>query len=166
MNNIINRRSIRQFKDKDVTQDECYEIIKAAMYAPSAFDQKPWEFVLIKQKEILCEISKLSKHAVMAKGAPVAILVCANMNYVVDEYFYVQDCSAATENMLLQICEMNLGGVWVGIKPNDDLLNYLIRRLSLPGYVKPFSLVVFGHPKGNRSSRDNFDKQRIHYDQW
>lgn len=122
MNAIFERRSIRHYTSEDVSEEIVDDLLKAAMSAPSACDQRPWDFVVIRDKNTLSGISKINRHAMMLNEAPVSIVVCGNMDRVNGScgQFWVQDCAAATENILIEAQDRGIGAVWLGFYPVDE----------------------------------------------
>lgn len=122
MNAIFERRSIRHYTSEDVSEEIVDDLLKAAMSAPSACDQRPWDFVVIRDKNTLSGISKINRHARMLNEAPVSIVVCGNMDRVNGScgQFWVQDCAAATENILIEAQDRGIGAVWLGFYPVDE----------------------------------------------
>jgi nitroreductase len=163
---LFTRRSIRKYQTKQVPIPLIEESIKAAMYAPSARNQQPWEFIIIDKRELLDEIPKFSPHASMAKDAPIGVLICLNRSYEVAEGFFPQDLGAATQNMLLSLHDMGLGAVWTGVYPREDRVTGFIKMLSLPENIIPFAFVIIGYPEKEPETADRFKPERIHYNQW
>ena len=114
MDTIFSRRSIRKFKDKTLSKEDLDKIIRAGMVAPSAGNEQPWHCILIDDKKILNEITKVHPYSSMLKEVNYAIVVCGDLTLEKYEGFWVQDCSAATQNMLLMITSLGLGSVWLG----------------------------------------------------
>jgi nitroreductase len=149
-----------------VEQDKITRILRAGFEAPSAHNQRPWEFVVLTAGEDLRAVASMSPYAKMADKAGAAIAACVNLNLRGDltpEEMWVQDLSAATENMLLQIVEEGLGGVWLGWYPNTGRVEALARYLGLPASILPFSVVVLGYPAKPLPTGDRFDPSRVHY---
>ena len=163
---LLTRRSIRKYKPTVVPKNLIEEAIKAAMFAPSARNQQPWEFIIIDKRELLNEIPKFSPHAAMAKDAPVGVLICFNKSYEVAEGFFPQDLGAATQNMLLSLHAAGLGAVWTGVYPREDRVDGFVKMLALPKNIVPFAFVVIGYPEKEPEAVDRFKKERIHYNQW
>ena len=164
---IISRRSIRKFlKDKKVSDEDIESIFRCAMSAPSAGNQQPWHFVIIKDRTTLDKIPDIHPHARMCLEAPLAILICADLSSEKHKGFWVQDCSAACENMLLGIHFIGLGGVWVGIYPNQIRVDEFKRLFSLPEHIVPFCLVPIGYPNEEKAPEDRFKEERIHFEIW
>ena len=164
MDVIFKRRSIRHFTEKNVPEITIEACIKAGMNAPSAGDEQPWHFIVITDKKILESITTVHPHSSVLKAAPAAILVCGDQN--LDEGFWVQDCSAATQNILLEITDQGLGGVWLGVYPREERVRGIKRILSLPEGIIPFSLVALGFPLEDKTPNNRYNRTRIHYNGW
>lgn len=163
---ILSRRSIRKYTTKPVPDDLIDDILKAGMNAPSAGDEQPWHFVVIDDRLLLSEISKRHPYAKLLSEAPVAVLVCGDKNTEKFKDFWVQDCSAATENMLLAAHALNLGAVWIGLYPAENIVRVVRDLLNIPGHMVPFSLVSIGYPAEEKESRERYDTSRIHRNTW
>lgn len=163
---IQTRRSIRKYQDKQVSDALLLKIITAGMYAPSAHNEQPWHFIIIKSKPILLEIPTLLTHTQMCQNAPCAIVVCSDESLEKSEGKWPQDCAAATQNILLAIHELGLGGVWSGIFPRKEAVTKIQKLLQIPHSVIPFALVVLGYPAEKPKQPERFQKERIHYDRW
>lgn len=161
MKNIFERTSIRNYLDKNVEDDKITKILKAGMAAPSAGNQQPWEFFIVKDKSLIKALSLCSPYSGCAASAPVVIVPC----YRKDCYFpenAQMDLSAATENMLLAINELGLGSVWLGIAPLKERMDNVRKVLSLPEGLEAFALLPVGYPVKVNPQQDRFDKSRIH----
>ncbi len=163
---ILTRRSIRRYRDEPLPDLVIYELIKAGMAAPSAGNEQPWHFIVIKDKDTLNRITGVHPHSQMLKEAPVAILICGDLTAEKHKGFWVQDCSAATENILVAARAKELGAVWLGIYPRDDRVNGLRRLLDIPDDVVPFALVPVGYPAEDKHREDRFNEDRIHLESW
>jgi len=163
---IYKRRSIRKYEKKDVSDDLVEEVIKAAMYAPSACNQRPWHFIVVRDERTRREIARIHRYADMAIEAPVVIVVCADPLLEKCKGFWVQDCSAATENLLLRATELGLGSVWCGVYPNQERIEKFSELLGLPKHVIPFSLVCLGYPAEQPQPEDRFEIEKIHREKW
>lgn len=166
MDLILSRRSVRRYSGKTVTEELVREVLRAGMAAPSGHNQQPWEFVIIRDKTILQEITTFHPYSSMLPGADLAILVVGSMKRLKTEGFWVQDCAAATENMLLAAHSFGLGAVWLGIFPEEELLHQFSRLMELPPYALPFSLISLGYPAEVKLAKDRFDPERIHLNKW
>jgi len=163
---IYQRRSIRKYTDAPVSEESLMKIIKAGMNAPSAGNEQPWHFVIINDRKILDSIADFHPFAQMARQAPVAILVCGDPDLEKHKGMWVQDCSAATQNMLLAVTGLGLGGVWVGIYPREKRMEGIRELLDMPGNFLPFSLIPVGHPGEEKEPNDKFLRDRIHWNKW
>ncbi|MCX6650762.1 MAG: nitroreductase family protein [Methanomassiliicoccales archaeon] len=163
---ILNRRSIRRYTAQDVEEKDVMKVLEAAMAAPSAGNERPWHFVVIRDKEVMQGIMGVHPYAQMLKRCPVTVLVCGDPSLEKYPGFWVQDCSAATENMLIMAVELDLGAVWLGIYPIEDRVHGLRRLLGLPEDIIPFALVPLGHPDEEKKKLDRFDGERVHRDGW
>ena len=164
---IFARRSIRKFTDEPVGDAQIEEMLKAAMAAPSATNAQPWRFLVVQDAAKLADIRKILPFGKIK--APLAISVCADMSIfkrpIVDR-FWVQDCSAATQNILLAAVGMGLGAVWCGVRTGADVSRYLKETLSFPKSVVPIALAAIGYPAEERKAQDRLDPSRIHYEKW
>ncbi len=161
---IYKRRSIRHYLDKPVEKELLINLIKAATAAPTAANCQPWEFIVIDDTEKLTEIRN---ELVFARyHAPAAIVVCGNMKLAFKgpgQEMWVQDCSAAIENMLIAATAMELGTVWIGIYPLESNIKALKRLLNIPDYVTPLALLYVGHPAEEKEPRIRFDEKRVYW---
>ncbi|GAI64259.1 unnamed protein product [marine sediment metagenome] len=165
MEAILTRRSIRKYTKQPVSDEVLKELVEAAMCAPSAGNQQPWCFVVIKDRKILNEIPKYHPYAQMLKEAPVAVFVCCDWDSQLEGYG-VQDCSAATQNMLLAAHAKGLGAVWLGIYPAEPRVTLTKKLLNLPERIIPISLISIGYPAEQRPRQDRYRADRVHYNQW
>lgn len=169
MSVIFQRRSVRSFLPKPVENDKIERILRAGMAAPSAHNRQPWEFIVINGREDREAIAGMSPYAKMVPAAAALIAVCANLGLGetgnAADTWWVQDLSAATENILLQIVEEGLGGVWLGWYPDKDRVAAFSQRFGLPHNVVPFSVVALGYPDTSRypEKADRFEPSRVHY---
>lgn len=166
MEAILSRRSIRKYTNEDVSDETVKELLEAAMSAPSAGNEQPWHFVVIRDRKILNEIPNIHPYSGMLREAPLAILVCGDESLQKYKGYWVQDCSAATENLLIAINAKGLGGVWLGVYPVEDRVNGIRKLLDMPNNVIPFSLISIGHPAEQKPPANRYNSSRIHYDRW
>ncbi|NHJ05924.1 MAG: nitroreductase family protein [Candidatus Heimdallarchaeota archaeon] len=166
MDAILTRRSIRKFTKDLVSEDDIKILLEAAMQAPSAGNQQPWHFVVINERKILDAIPKFHEYSKMLKQAPVAILICAEVK--AEKYcgYWVQDCSAATQNILLAAHNKGLGAVWLGIYPMQERIEGIKKLLNLPSEIYPLSLIAIGHPAEQKEPVNRFDSKKIRYNFW
>ena len=166
MNAIYKRRSIRKYTAEPVSDDTIRSFIKAGMNAPSAGNEQPWHFVIINERKVLDELATAHPYAKMLFQAPAAILVCGEPDLERYKGFWVQDCSAATENILLEIADQDYGGVWIGVYPNENYIRDIRAILSIPYGIIPFALIAVGRPGEEKQPKDIFREERIRYNQW
>lgn len=166
MNSILSRRSIRKYTDKPIPEDMIDQLLRAAMAAPSAGNEQPWHFVVIDDHEVLKAIPNFHPFASMLKEARCAIVVCGDLSKERHKGYWVQDCSAATQNLLLMAQELDLGAVWLGVYPIEDRVKPLQALLGLPETVIPLSIVPIGFPAEYREPADRFDATRVHRNTW
>ena len=158
------RRSIRAYTDEAVSDEDIHVLLDAAMAAPSAGNSQPWEFVVIRDKALLREVPAINPYAAMAAKAPVAILVCGNPKAEKYPGFWVQDCSAAVQNLLLAVTGRDLGAVWTGIYPLEDRVTGMRNLFKLPEHIVPLALIVVGHPAAQPKHVSRYDDQKVHID--
>ena len=163
---ILSRRSIRKYKKKPISKELIKNLLEAAMSAPSAGNEQPWHFIVITDTQILGEIPTFHNHAEMLKEASLAILVCCDKNLDKHEGMWIQDCSAATENILIAVQVKALGAVWLGVYPRTERVNGLKKLLSIPEHIIPFSLVSIGYPAEQKPRANRYNESRIHYNIW
>lgn len=164
LNIIFKRRSIRKYKNQEVPNNLINSLLQAAMSAPSACNQQPWHFFIIQNQSVLHELSEIHSGFHNLKSSPLAILVCGEPDAAELEFYWEQDCAAATENILLAATALGLGAVWQGINPRGGEDSDLIRNIvKLPEHIKPFSLVAVGYPAEVLEPSNRFDKNKIHY---
>jgi nitroreductase len=141
-------------------------LLEAAMHAPSAGNEQPWQFVVIDERSILDQIPRICSTAAMCRQAAAAILVCSDATLEKYPNFWVQDCSAAAENLLLAAHSLGLGAVWAGIYPLKDRVVAFRRRLSLPEEITPLALIAIGYPDETPASQQRYKEERVHYNGW
>ena len=163
---ILARRSIRKYTDETVTDEQVEALLRAAMAAPSAGNQQPWSFVVIRDKAVFEAVTEFHPYAKMLPCAPVAILVCGHPEGGRWPQFWEQDCAAATQNVLIAAEQLGLGSVWLGVHPLPERVEGMRRLLGIPGSVVPFSLVPVGRPAGRKPRADRFDPARVHHGRW
>lgn len=163
---LMTRRSIRKFTSKPVPEDKLTEMLRAAMTAPSAGNQQPWHFVVITKRELLDKIPSIHPHAAMAKEAQAGILVCGDPKLEKHQGYWVQDCAAATENLLLAIHALGLAGVWTGVHPRPDREVGFRALLNIPDHVIPFAFLPIGYPAEEKPRQDRFNPDRVHKNGW
>lgn len=161
---IFQRRSIRSYTGEKISEEDLKTILKAGMAAPSAMNSQPWEFLLVRSRETLEQLSQARPYWKMLRQADAAIVVLGNIR----EYkstttdFFVQDCSAAAENMLLAATALGLGGVWLGLHPKTEVQEVLREMFHIPEGVVPFSVISLGVPNEQKEAHRDFHEQKVH----
>ena len=162
MDSIYHRVSIRKYQDKPVEQEKIEAILRAAMQAPSAANQQPWEFYVVTDKKKLLELSQTSPYAGMTADAPAAIVSVYRKDCLIPAYAEI-DLSIAMENMWLETDAQGLGGVWLGIAPIEDRMLKVERVLGIPDTLRAFAIFPLGYPAEERKQQNRYDAGRIHY---
>lgn len=162
MNSIEHRVSIRQYLDRPVEPEKLQSILRAAMQAPSAGNQQPWEFYVVTDGEKIRRLSEVSPYAGCASGAPVVIVPVYRVQCPMPEYAQI-DLSVAVENLWLEADAQGLGGVWLGIAPIEERMRAVEGILELPPTLRAFALFPCGYAARTRQQQDRFDPDRIHF---
>jgi len=166
MKAILTRRSIRKYKASEITKEQINEIIKAAMYAPSAFNKQPWQFIALDKKEIIDKIFKIIPHAEMLQQAAAAVIVCGDKDLEEDINLIALNCSAATQNALLAVHDLGLGAVWVSAYPVEETITGLKNLFNLPENIVPVSILSIGYPDEEVAAEERYKPEKIHYNNW
>lgn len=161
---ILARRSVRSYTAVPVSEEQITGMLQAAMAAPSASNLKPWHFVIVTDRSVLNTLAERHPYAKMLVQAPLCIAVCGDLS--VSEAFWVQDCSAATENILLAAIGMGLGTCWLGVHPRAARESEVRELLGLPQRIAPLCLIAVGHPAEEKPARTQFDAVRVHTERW
>lgn len=163
---ILSRRSVRRFADRPLEPELIRCLLEAAMAAPNACNSQPWEFVVATEPEVLAKIRTTMRFS--NYNAPCAILICGNpgiANNSAAKHFWVQDCSAAMENLLVAAAGMGLGGVWIGVYPMPSVIKPVRELFNLPEPVTPLGIAMVGHPAEGAvpHPRTQYDDHRVHW---
>ena len=161
---IFSRRSIRKYTDEPVDEADIRTLLEAAMAAPSASNRKPWYFVVVTEREMLDRLAEVHPHGKMLFQASLCIAVCGGPT--ASERFWIQDCCAATENLLLGVTGLGLGAVWLGVYPREDRIAGVRQVLGIPEHLAPLCLVSIGHPAEEKAPRTQYDEARVHRERW
>ncbi|MFI3210451.1 MAG: nitroreductase family protein [Peptostreptococcaceae bacterium] len=159
---IKNRRSIRTYRDTLVEEEKIIDIIKAGMQSPSSKNSKPWEFVIIDDKEVLLELSKVQHRAKHIKDAPICIAILGNRERFLKPGKWMQDLGACTQNILLEITNQDLASCWVGVFPKKKVVDKTVNALNLPENLVPYALIPIGYSDEKNKFEDRFDINLIH----
>lgn len=161
---IFARRSIRKYTAEPVSGADIQALLEAAMAAPSASNRKPWQFVVVTERHTLDRLAEVHPHGKMLFEATLCIAVCGDLTEM--ERFWVQDCSAATQNLLLAATGLGLGAVWLGVYPREERVAAVRQVLGIPETVVPLNLISIGHPAEEKEPRTQYDATRVHREHW
>lgn len=163
INVILARRSIRKYVSTPVDDADVQTLLEAAMAAPSASNLKPWHFIVVTNRERLDALAEAHPHGKMLFQAPLCIAVCGD---ITNSRVWVQDCSAAAENLLLAANALGLGAVWLGVYPRENRVVFVRRILKIPETIIPLNLISIGHPAEFKEPRTQYNELRVHREQW
>jgi nitroreductase len=165
---IHSRKSVRNYTEQQVTKSQLETLVKAGMAAPSAMNKQPWFFVVIDDKDILKTLANKMMFGNMLNYASAAIVVCGDMRNVPDilPKFWVQDCSAASQNILLAAEGTGLGAVWIGVYPNKVAVKKVRELLNLPRHIVPLNIISIGYPDGTDRPKKKWDEKKMIWNSW
>ena len=163
---IFDRRSIRRYTQEPINDNTINTLLKAAMFAPSAVNKQPWEFIVFRDKKVKQQIVEVHPNASMLLESDAAFLVCWDEHRQHDTGYGPVDCAAATQNILLAAHALGLGAVWIGIYPRQQRMDAIQRFFNLPGHIRGFSIIALGYPAEQKPRPDRFNKNRIHLEKW
>jgi nitroreductase len=167
---ILNRRSVRKYLDKPIGQDMLKALILAGMYAPSAMNQQPWRFLAMTDKEKLKELhGKIPQWAVLDEAAA-AIVIVADLSLVItpQRNYFIEDCGACAQNILLAAHALGLGAVWLGTHPVPEREAHARKVLGIAdnAALVPFCVISLGYPAQTPKNPKRWDESRVHWDRW
>jgi nitroreductase len=167
MNETINlikqRRSIRQYTNEDVDEEQVRTLLEAGMAAPSGRARDPWHFIVVRNAETRARLAQTHTFSDMCTRAPVVIVVCGDES--LSEH-WIADCAAATENILLAATGLGLGAVWVGIYPRPERESHVRQVLSIPAPIRILCMIPVGHPAEQKPPRTRYNPERVHFEQF
>lgn len=163
MKEIFSRISVRRYTDQPVEREKLNAILKAAMQAPSAGDQRPWEFYVVTTPETIEKLAKISPYAGCAAGAGTVIVPCYRLEGINFPAFAEIDLAIACENLWLETTAQGLGTVMLGVAPDEDRMEAVKAILKIPDGLRAFAIFPIGYPAETREQKDRFDAYRIHY---
>jgi len=163
---ILKRRSIRRFQDRPVEEEKIKAILQAAMAAPSAANRQPWHFITVTDRDKLDQMADIHPYARMLKEAPLCFVVCGDPEEARSKNsglsYWVQDCSAAMQNLLLGVSSLDLGGVWLGVHPNEEREKLIKDLLKIPHPIRPLGLAAVGYPQEKKDPNTYYREERVH----
>jgi nitroreductase len=165
---IFGRRSIRLYAPGEVSKETVQKLLAAAMAAPSAVAKDPWRFVVVRSRQQLARLAASLSNGQMLDSATLAIVVCGDLAAAHDKQlsYLLQDCAAATENLLLSAHVLGLASCWLGVHPREQRVKSLKEILSLPASVIPVACIAIGHPAETKDPRTRLNPDYIHFEQW
>lgn len=161
---IFNRKSVRKYTERPVEKEKLETLVRAGMAAPSSRDRRPWEFVIVTDRDLLDKMGDGLPLARMLKETKQAIIVCGDT--VKSENAWQLDCSAAAQNILLAAESMGLGAVWTAAYPYPERMKIIQDALQLPEHILPLTVIPLGYPTGIEKPKDKYNKKQIHYNGW
>jgi nitroreductase len=169
LGNILSRKSVRHYTNQPVSKEQLGILMKAGMAAPTANNKQPWAFAAITERKKLDFLAANLPYARMLAQAPAAIVVCGDMTKTAGARrpeLWIQDCSAATENILLAAEGIGLGAVWTALYPYEERYSVVQKTLSCPEHIIPLCILPVGYPEGSDQPKDKFKPENIHWEQW
>ena len=163
---IMTRTSIRSFTERPVSADTIELLLRAGMAAPTAVNKQPWHFVVVTDRAVMDSLGGNGRQSQMWKQSPLAIAVCGDMEKALEgpaKDFWIQDCSAATENILLAAHALGLGAVWTGCYPMEDRMPNVSKVLNLPENLVPLCVIVMGYPAESPEPKDKWKPENVSY---
>lgn len=162
---IKNRKSVRSYTKETILKSELTTLLKAGMAAPSAGNKQPWAFVVVEDTSLLHALSQVSPYTGMIKNAAAAIVVCGDMNKTFEgepeDLYWVQDCSAASENILLAVEATGLGAVWTGLYPMTQRFSKVQDILEIAPHLVPLNVIAIGHPDGDTPAKNKWNEENV-----
>ena len=166
---IHSRKSVRHYTGESVSREDLTILLKAGMAAPTAVNRQPWVFIAVTDDATLSKLAQGLPYTKMIVQSHACIVVCGDMHKAlsgVERDFWVQDCSAASENILLAAESLGLGAVWSGMYPLQERVDYVRKVLGLPDTVIPLNVIAVGHPAGIEKPQNKFNQANIHWEKW
>lgn len=169
INNIMTRVSVRAFTGEKISQAQIDTLLRAAMAAPSAINKQPWAFIVVTEEDIIARLGEALPYSRCSNHPAVAIIPCGDLSKAIPGEmgaFWINDVSAATQNLLLAAHAMGLGAVWTGLHPDMNRAQMVQDMLGLPEHIIPLCVVPVGVPAEQPAIKDKYLPQNIHYNQW
>jgi nitroreductase len=167
--NIMTRVSVRQFTGEKITQAQVDTLLRAAMAAPSAINKQPWAFFVVTDQALIDRLGEALPYSRCQNGAACAIIPCGDLSKAIEgtgRDFWINDVSAATENLLLAAHAMRLGAVWTGLHPDMERVKIVQEMLGMPEHIIPLCVVPVGVPAEQPAVKEKYNEANIHYNQW
>lgn len=168
LKNIFARRSIREYRDEEVSDETIRDLLEAAMAAPSAVAKDPWHFIVVREKQMLSDIADGLPNGQMLRHAGVGIVVCGDISAAHDnqESYMIQDCSAAIQNLLLATDMLGLGACWLGVHPREERIAHIQSLFGLEDRIIPIAVISIGWPDATTTPRTRYKDEAVHHEKW
>ena len=169
INTIHQRKSVRHFSDKAVTKEQLEAIVRAGMAAPTAINSQPWQFLVVDDKSLISKYAEGNRQAEMINKSQALVIICGDMTLGNERSreFWVQDCSAATENVLLAVESLGLGAVWTGVHPIEERVKDVKAKFALPENIIPLCVILVGYQEGDLDQpKDKWKPERLHWNKY
>jgi nitroreductase len=163
---ILKRRSIRKYTLQKIEKEKIEILLRSAMHAPTAVNKQSWDFIVVEDKKIMKKVMDEHPNSRMLENASHAILVCGDENRQHDKDYWIADCGAATENILLAAKALDLGSCWIGIFPREARMKAISEIFNLPSHVQPFALISLGYPDEEKEIPDRYDPKKVFLNSW
>ena len=163
---IFKRRSIRKFTGRKIADKKIKILLEAAMAAPTAVNAQEWEFLVIKDKKQMLKITKVHPHAQTLKQAAAAIIICGNLRKEYYPGYWIGDCGACAQNILLAATDLGLGSVWLGVQPDKARVKNIKKLFKIPAHIIPFNVIALGYPAEKKKHENRYDAKKIHHETW
>ncbi len=163
---LMTRRSIRRYTDDPVAESDLDTLLRAAMAAPSAGNQQSWRIIVVTDGGQLQRLSQATPYSQMLASAPVGLVVCGDTREERHPGYWVQDCSAAIQNLLVAANAIELGAVWIGCYPVEERVENVRRICGVPEGIVPMSMIALGHPAETKPAAERFEPAYVHRDRW
>ena len=163
---IFTRRSIRLYTGQPVPADFTATLLRAGMQAPSAGNQQAWQFLVLTERSRLDALAEVLPYGKMLTAAPLGLIVCGDLEREKSKGYWVQDCSAATQNILLAAHALGLGAVWLGVYPREQRVLDVRRLLGIPESAIPLCAIAIGYPAEQKERADRYDAEKVHHNGW
>ena len=162
MDAIFSRVSVREYQNRPVEPEKIEKLLRAAMAAPSAVNQQPWEFYVVTDRAKLTALGDSQHFWRMLRTAPLAIVPCIRRDCRLMD-LAPTDLALCSENIMLEAVALGLGSVMLGTYPFEPRMKAVAEQLEIPDSLIPFTVLSIGYPAGAQAQQDRFDESRIHH---
>ncbi len=171
LNIIMNRTSVRSYTDQIISEDIMEQILRAGMAAPSGKNIQPWELIVVRNKEMLYDLSEAQPYAAgKLNDATAAIIVCARPSTDKDDrkgsIYWDVDAAAVTQNILLAAEYFGVGAVWTTTHPHQHAIEDVRKLLNIPQDVTPLCIVSMGYPDKPKAVKNKWRPEKVHFEKW